>query len=143
MIAKYPFVAAAVFIWIGFVCAISFFEAWLKFRAPGLTLPVGLGIGRIVFNALNKMEWLFILAIATYFLFAGPPILLSKNIFLLVPFILLLLQTFWLLPLLDERVDLYMHEIVPPPSNLHLYFVIGEVLKVTCLLIFGIQQFKS
>ena len=44
------------FIWAGFVCAISFMEAWLKFRAPGVTLPVGLSIGRLIFSALNKVE---------------------------------------------------------------------------------------
>ena len=47
-----------VFLWSGF-CAISFMESWLKFRAPGVSLPIGLGIGKLVFNALNKMEWVF------------------------------------------------------------------------------------
>ena len=31
---KYPLAVVAVFLWIGFVCAISFMEAWLKFQAP-------------------------------------------------------------------------------------------------------------
>ena len=56
---KMPIALIITFLWIGFVCAISFMEAWLKFRAPGITLPLGLGIGRIVFDALNKMEWIF------------------------------------------------------------------------------------
>src|SRR5690606_36566238 len=47
---------AAVFTWLGMVVAISFIEAPLKFRAPGVTVPVGLGIGRIVFRALNRAE---------------------------------------------------------------------------------------
>ncbi len=55
-------------LWIGFVSAISFMEAWLKFRAPGITLPLGLGIGSLVFKALNLMEWLFALLIATRFI---------------------------------------------------------------------------
>ncbi len=38
------------------VLAISFLEAPLKFRAPGVTLPIGLGIGRVVFRALNGVE---------------------------------------------------------------------------------------
>ena len=46
---KYPLALAGVFLWIGFVSAISFMEAWLKFRAPGVTLTLGLGIGRLVF----------------------------------------------------------------------------------------------
>jgi hypothetical protein len=43
-------------LWLGMVLAISFLEAPLKFRAPGLQLTVGLSIGRIVFRALNVVE---------------------------------------------------------------------------------------
>jgi len=38
------------------VLAVSFLEAPLKFRAPGVTLPIGLAIGRLVFRALNRAE---------------------------------------------------------------------------------------
>jgi hypothetical protein len=42
---------AGVFIWLGMVLAISFMETPLKFRAPRITLQLGLGIGRLVFTA--------------------------------------------------------------------------------------------
>ncbi|WP_007468868.1 hypothetical protein [Segniliparus rugosus] len=42
--------------WLGMVVAVSFLEAPLKFRAPGVTLALGLGIGRLVFRALNLVE---------------------------------------------------------------------------------------
>ena len=48
--------AALVFVWLGMVLAISFLEAPRKVRAPGVTLQVGLGIGRLVFRALNVCE---------------------------------------------------------------------------------------
>ena len=35
---------AALFVWLGMVLAISFLEAPLKFRAPGVTIALGLGI---------------------------------------------------------------------------------------------------
>jgi hypothetical protein len=41
------------------VLAISFLEAPLKFRAPEVTLRIGLGIGRLVFGALNTVEAVF------------------------------------------------------------------------------------
>lgn len=47
---------AVVFVWLGMVLAISFVEAPLKFRAPGVMLQIGLGIGRLVFRALNATE---------------------------------------------------------------------------------------
>ncbi|MEU4317020.1 hypothetical protein [Nocardia sp. NPDC024068] len=43
-------------LWLGMVLAISFLEAPLKFRAPGVTTELGLGIGRLVFRALNTVE---------------------------------------------------------------------------------------
>lgn len=49
-------------LWLGMVAAISFLEAPLKFQAPGITIPLGLGIGRLVFAALNVAEGLILLA---------------------------------------------------------------------------------
>lgn len=36
-----PITSMCIFLWIGFVLAISFMEAWLKFQAPGITLALG------------------------------------------------------------------------------------------------------
>lgn len=47
---------AVTFTWLGMVLAISFLEAPLKFGAPGVTVRIGLGIGRRVFRALNAVE---------------------------------------------------------------------------------------
>jgi hypothetical protein len=47
---------AVCFVWLGAVLAISFLEAPLKFRAPGITRPLALGLGRLVFRALNRLE---------------------------------------------------------------------------------------
>ena len=55
---------AVVFVWLGMVVAISFIEAPLKFRAPGVTLQIGLGIGRLVFRALNGCELLLAAVLA-------------------------------------------------------------------------------
>src|SRR5699024_3829135 len=43
-------------VWIGLIIGISFIEAPLKFTAPGITIPLGLGIGRRVFLAMNITE---------------------------------------------------------------------------------------
>ena len=56
MSASLALATAVTFVWLGMVTAISFLEAPLKFRAPGVTLPIGLGIGRLVFRALNIAE---------------------------------------------------------------------------------------
>lgn len=63
---------AVIFCWIGMVLAISFLEAPLKFRAPNVTLPIGLGIGRLVFRALNTVEVVFA-AVVLVVLLSDPP----------------------------------------------------------------------
>lgn len=139
---KHPVAVICIFLWIGFVCAISFMEAWLKFRAPGITLPLGLGIGRIVFNALNKVEWVLVIAILATTFFSGKSVLKVQNLLLFVPVLLLLVQTFWLLPALDARAELHIQGKIVSPSNLHFYFLAFEAVKVVCLFLFGSSMFK-
>ncbi len=140
---KKPISLIATFLWIGFVCAISFMEAWLKFRAPGITLPLGLGIGRLVFDALNKVEWVFALAILVSGLMVKEKCLSLRTIAFAIPFGLLIIQTIWTLPALDARAELYITDQPVPPSNLHFYYVAMEGFKVASLILFGIKQFKS
>lgn len=140
---KFRLAIVSVFLWIGFVCAISFMEAWLKFSAPGVTIPIGLGIGRLVFSALNKVEWLLaILIIANLFL-SKSKLFSWQNSLYFIPIILLLIQTFWLLPALDARAELYIQGQIPPASTLHYYFVGVEIIKVVCLAIFGTKLFSK
>ncbi|MDF9801368.1 hypothetical protein OKW21_006677 [Catalinimonas alkaloidigena] len=135
---KYPLAIASVFLWIGFVCAISFMEAWLKFKAPGVSLHIGLGIGRLVFNVLNKVEWVLAFAVITSLLSSGGT-LQASFMFLFIPLILLVIQTFWLLPALDVRAEMYIQGLAVPPSDLHIYYIVAEVCKVISLFIFGIK----
>ncbi len=73
MSVKLFILSMCVFMWMGFICAISFMEAWLKFRAPGVTVPIGLGIGKLVFGALNRVEWVFALVILSIWLLGRYP----------------------------------------------------------------------
>lgn len=139
---KYPVALASVFLWIGFVGAISFMEAWLKFRAPGISLPLGLGIGRLVFNALNKVEWVLALSILANLFSGGDRPFSLKNTLFFLSLLLLVLQTFWLLPDLDARAESLIQGNELANSNLHWYYVLMEVVKTVCLFIFGIKLFK-
>jgi len=139
---KSPLVVIVLFLWIGFVCAISFMEAWLKFQAPGVTLPIGLGIGRLVFGALNKVEWVFALAILITSFVKQRGSIKRQNLYFLIPLIILILQSIWLLPALDVRAVQLIEGQVVPPSNLHFYYVGCEVVKVIALVSIGIKQFK-
>lgn len=139
---KLPVALIAAFVWVGFVCAISFMEAWLKFRAPGITLPIGLGIGRLVFGVLNKVEWVLAIAIFINILLANQQVLSMENLFFALVVLILLLQSFYLLPQLDQRAEIIIQGQNPGSSNLHIIFIAAEVVKVTALTAFGIKLFK-
>ena len=55
-----PFIFA---FWAGFVSAISFLGAWLKFRAEGVSREIGLSIGKLVFTALNRVEIVLLVSV--------------------------------------------------------------------------------
>lgn len=118
-------------------------EAWLKFRAEGVTIGIGLSIGRLVFSALNKVEWIFAIAILIEILLSNERWFSSKFIAYFIPFLILILQTFVLLPQLDARALLHIQQAVVPASNLHFYYVGMEVIKVISLSLFGILLFQT
>lgn len=131
-----------VLLWPGCIIAISCMESWLKFRAPGVTLPVGLGIGKLVFNALNKMEWIFALMIVAAYFFNKSSIDSGSIILFGIVAGILALQTVWLLPALDSRATEVIHGKTLPPSYLHWYFIGGEVIKLGSLATLGFRLFK-
>lgn len=138
-ITKYPIAFITVFIWIGFVCSISFMEAWLKFYATNVTLPIGLSIGRLIFSALNKVEWVFAFIITIHMMCN------KRNFrfaFFYILIILLIMQTFLILPALNERVETILQGGEVLPSFLHFYYLFMEIVKVLCLFIFGIDFFR-
>lgn len=140
---KYPVSIAIVFIWIGFVCAISFMEAWLKFQAPGITVPLGLGIGRLVFGALNIMEWVFALVILIDFFSSKPYSPLRNQLPLYISIVIVAVQSLWLLPALDHRAGLLIAGKDPGESILHYFYVGFEIIKLACLFIYGIKLLKT
>lgn len=136
-------ILASVFLWIGFVGAISFMEAWLKFQVPTLTLPVALWIGKLVFNALNKVELVLAVIIIFELYRTTKGVLLWKNLFFLIPLAILIFQTVILLPILDSRATAIIENDILPRSNAHLYYVGLEVVKIATLFIYGINSNKT
>jgi hypothetical protein len=128
--------AAITFTWLGMVLAISFLEAPLKFRAPGVTLPLGLGIGRIVFAALNRVEAVLALGLVVS-LVLGPRTGLGAG-FAAVVVVALLVQLVAVRPALTRRSDRVLAGEDGPRSHAHLCYIGLEVLKVAGLLAFGV-----
>lgn len=127
---------AAIFVWLGMVLAISFVEAPLKFRAPGVTLQIGLGIGRLVFRALNAIELALALVVAAAFVAAPPqPCAVVAAV---VAAAMLLAQVLLVRPKLAKRSDAVLAGGDGPRSRAHYAYIGLELVKVVALLIAGI-----
>jgi len=148
--------------WSGFVFAISFTEAWVKFRAPFLPRHFGLDVGRTVFPVLNAVELAFCGTLwAAQFASSSLGLCHSKTfLFLLSASFILLSQVTYLTPKLVLMGKFAIHDALSqkgdptwtaeqrrlfgdlsseiraacrPPMKLHLVYVLGELLKVFSL----------
>ena len=129
------------FVWLGMVLAVSFLEAPLKFRAPGVTLPIGLGIGRLVFRALNSVEAFLALGILTGLAIGNPPV--GVIVASAVVFVALLAQLLGVRPRLARRSNAVLAGQNAPRSRAHYAYVALEVVKVIALAAGGILLLSS
>ena len=136
MTAALATAVAAVFVWLGMVLAISFLEAPLKFRAPGVSLQIGLGIGRLVFRALNAAEVLLAVAGGIGIIAGGPPA--SALAAGAVAVAALLVQLIAVRPPLNRRSDRILAGEEAPRSRVHYAYIALEAVKVAALLVTGI-----
>lgn len=131
--------AVPLLVWAGMVIAISM-EAVVKFHAPSVTLEIGVDVGRQVFPALMKAEW--ILAVIAVCLFS-----LNKRqrrrltirpgvvYFGLAAIACLVFQTLVLLPQLMHQADMLLAGQVYTSNNIHIWYVLVTKIKVIALFI--------
>ncbi|MER7452071.1 hypothetical protein ABTW96_17490 [Nocardia beijingensis] len=119
-------------LWLGMVLAISFLEAPLKFRAPGVTLPLGLGIGRLVFRALNIVEAVLAAVLALAALIVGPGT--AVWVWLGIAAVVLAVQIAVVRPPLSRRSDRVLAGEDLPRSHAHYWYIGLEVVKVVVLI---------
>ena len=126
------------FIWLGMALAISFLETPLRFRAPGLTVPLGLGIGRLVFRALNAVELALAVVLTAAMLadHAGVSGRVAPGA-LIALWAVLVGQVAVLRPRLDRRARRILTGQITPRSHLHLAYIALEAAKVVLLTVLG------
>lgn len=125
-------------VWLGLVVGVSFIATPAKFLAPTLDLAVALDVGRHTFAVFAIVETVAatLLVGLTLPLWRHTHVALASAVVALA----VLLQQFWLLPLLDARVDAILAGGAPGPSSLHAGYVALEALKVLGLGWLGLTQ---
>lgn len=131
---------AVAFCWLGMVLAISFIEAPLKFRAPGVTLQIGLGIGRMVFRALNTVETAFAVVIIVALALHRPSGATIAAFAIAV--VALAVQLIAVRPKLTQRSNAVLAtapgQEAEGRSQAHYVYVAFELIKVVALLTGGV-----
>lgn len=121
-------------VWIGLIIGISFIEAPLKFQAPGITIPLGLGIGRLVFTAMNIVAGvlLILLTIASLRprLTRGPLAVLSAL------WVVLLIEVALIRPQLNVRTDQVLAGVDEGGSIWHYLYIAADGTLLVLLIIF-------
>jgi hypothetical protein len=146
-------------LWAGMVLAISFLEAWVKFKAPFLRKHVAVDVGRHVFCALNTVELAISTSLWTGRFLVAPPPAVRLVVLPAVATALLWLEIIVVAPKLYARAK---HKIVEqasvdhdllnehermalssladairneplPPGKWHFVYVLMEAVKVACL----------
>ncbi|WP_420572854.1 hypothetical protein [Kordia sp.] len=127
-------------IWVGMVLAISFMEAPLKFQSELVDTRVGVSIGRIIFTVLNRIEITFLVIFTILTLVSRN---FKRNYLLHILLGIILIQTFILLPVLDDRALRIVQQQPVEDSILHFNYVLLEIIKVVVLLWISVYEIKK
>lgn len=126
-------------VWAGLVLGVSFLATPAKFLAPSLALLPALDVGRQTFFIFNRVELALGVVLALLGLWSSMP-RSGWQLAWVTPGLLVLLQSAWLLPMLDARVEQMMVGVVPPPSHLHNIYIGVELAKLAVLLGLGLVK---
>lgn len=128
------------FIWLGMTAGVSMLATPARFSATTITRPIALDVGRVVFAALNKAEFvaLIILLITVRVSDRAKEFLAFGGLLALI----LLTQTLWLLPELASRTDQIIAGFEPGPSIAHVAYSILELSKLVLLLYLGFRSLR-
>ena len=92
------------FTWLGMTAGVSLLATPLRFGAETISRAVALDVGRVVFNGLNKAEFVLLVIVLVQLRVSGHTRALWMPAFALA--LILIVQASWLLPELSARTDI-------------------------------------
>lgn len=132
-----------VVLWFGMIAAISFLEAPLKFQAPGITIPLGLGIGRLVFAALNVAEGVMLLALTLLSFWPVVARISGRRMWVWLSLLLTFVVKLTVVrPPLNARTDLVLEGADPGQSPWHYIYIACDVVTMVLLVVLAAMAAK-
>jgi len=113
----------------------------VRFTAGSITRPIALDVGRVVFAALNKAEFLALVLLLVIVRASGRSRELWAWCSVLI--LIVLAQGAWLIPELAARTDIILAGSEPPPSYAHAVYSTLELIKIGLLLFLGLRSLSE
>jgi len=126
------------FTWVGMTIGVSLIATPARFSAGSITRPVAFDVGRVVFSALNKAEFLALVLLLVTVRVSGRSSSLWAWCSLLA--LIVLAQGAWLIPELAARTDIILAGNEPPPSYAHAIYSSLELAKIGLLFFLGFRS---
>lgn len=131
-------------LWFGMVGAISFIEAPLKFLAPGITIPLGLGIGRLVFIALGVAEGILLVALTLLvFLPRVTRVTRARIGWWAALAAVFVVKVGLVRPPLNARTDLVLAGADPGQSPWHYVYIACDLVTLVLLIVLATQAARA
>lgn len=127
-------------VWAGIVIGVSMIATPVKFQAPSLTMQTGVEIGRYTFRFLAQIELCFLVAAIAVAGLAQPrPITIGLLALIVVTIVM---QRYWLWPILDHRVSQILAGALPSSSICHRVYAAMEAAKATLLITVAVVEYR-
>ena len=107
------------FTWVGMTVGVSLIATPVRFTATSITRPVALDVGRVVFTALNKAEFLALVLLLVVVRVSGRS------------------ASLW-----AACADIILAGGKPPPSYAHAVYSTLELAKIGILLVVGVRSLE-
>ena len=131
-------------LWLGMVAAISFIEAPLKFQAEGITIPLGLGIGRLVFAALNVAEGLLLFALTILSFWPVKHRIDGRRLAAWAGLAsVFVIKVVFVRPPLNARTDLVLQGADPGESVWHYVYIACDVASMALLVVVAVMAARA
>ena len=123
------------FTWFGMTAGVSLLATPIRFSAATITRPIALDVGRVVFSALNKAEFIALILLLITVRVSGK----ARSLWAVcgVLALILIAQSAWLLPELAARTQMVIDGLEPPQSYVHAIYSTLELSKLAVLFVTG------
>ncbi|QIM19807.1 hypothetical protein G7066_11740 [Leucobacter coleopterorum] len=131
-------------LWFGMIAAISFIEAPLKFQAPGITIPLGLGIGRLVFATLNIVEGVILLALTLLSFWPESARIAGSRLLVWFGVVCVFAaKVAFVRPPLNTRTDEVLAGAAPGQSPWHYIYIVCDAATMVLVLVLAVMAARS